>query len=131
MKSLNQTESTIFQFFFYYSVFPKDPLGTFSFLSDTLNLYSRLSLSRSLRDSLKYFEISVPRHIRFAELRKKINQTTTFHKRVCNLTPVKVEISLKYCGKEEKLQFLLFSTIFCYLLLNFHVENRDQILSSR
>ena len=35
------------------------------------NKYSRLSLSRIQRDSLKYFEISVPRHIRFAELRKK------------------------------------------------------------
>ena len=34
--------------------------------------YSRLSLSRIPRDSLKYFEISVVRHIRFAELRKKI-----------------------------------------------------------
>ena len=33
--------------------------------------YSRLSLSRITRDSLKYIEISVPRHIRFAELRKK------------------------------------------------------------
>ena len=33
--------------------------------------YSRLSLFRIPRDSLKYFEISVVRHIRFAELRKK------------------------------------------------------------
>ena len=33
--------------------------------------YSRLSLSRIPRDSLKYFEISVVRHIRFAELWKK------------------------------------------------------------
>ena len=33
-------------------------------------LYSRLSLSRSRRDPLKHFEISVLRHIRFAELRK-------------------------------------------------------------
>ena len=32
--------------------------------------YSRLSLFRRPRDSLKYFEISVPRHIRFAEFRK-------------------------------------------------------------
>ena len=31
--------------------------------------YSRLSLSRSQRDPLKNFEISVLRHIRFAELR--------------------------------------------------------------
>ena len=34
-------------------------------------LYSRLSLSRIQRDSLKFFEISVPRHITFEELRKK------------------------------------------------------------
>ena len=34
------------------------------------SLYSRLSLSRIPRDSLKYFEISVLRHIRFAELSK-------------------------------------------------------------
>ena len=33
-------------------------------------VYSRLSLSRIPRDCLKYFEISVLRHIRFAELRK-------------------------------------------------------------
>ena len=32
--------------------------------------YSRLSLSRSRRDPLKHFEISVLRHIRFAELKK-------------------------------------------------------------
>ena len=44
-------------------------------------------LFQSPRDSLKYFEISIPPHIRFAELRKKINQTTTFHKLICNLTP--------------------------------------------
>ena len=36
-----------------------------------IHLYSRLSLSRIPRDSLKYFEISVVRHIRFAGLRKK------------------------------------------------------------
>ena len=32
-------------------------------------MYSRLSLSRSRRDPLKHFEISVVRHIRFAELK--------------------------------------------------------------
>ena len=35
------------------------------------NKYSRLSLSRIPMDSLKYFAISVPWHIRIAELRKK------------------------------------------------------------
>ena len=48
--------------------------------------YSRLSLSRSPRDFLKYW-ISEPRNIWFAEWRKKINRTTTFHKWICNLTP--------------------------------------------
>ena len=36
------------------------------------SMYSRLSLSRIPRDFvMKYFDISVPRHTRFAELRKK------------------------------------------------------------
>ena len=35
--------------------------------------YSRLSLSRIPRDSLKHFEISVPRHIRVERVRKRKN----------------------------------------------------------
>ena len=42
--------------------------------------YSRLPLSRNQRDSMKHFEISVLRHIRFVELRKTINRTTTFNR---------------------------------------------------
>ena len=49
--------------------------------------YSRLSLSRSSRDPLKHFEISIPRHIRFSELRKTIHRTTKFNKWICNLAP--------------------------------------------
>ena len=49
--------------------------------------YSRLSLSRIPRDSLKYFEISVPQHIRVERVRKTINWTITFNKWMCNLTP--------------------------------------------
>ena len=45
----------------------------------TLCMYSRLSLSRT-RDSMKHFEISVLRHIRFAEMRKTINRTATFNR---------------------------------------------------
>ena len=37
-------------------------------------VYSRLSLSRSRKHPLKHFEISVLRHIRFAELRKIPNE---------------------------------------------------------
>ena len=35
---------------------------------------------------MKYFEISVPRHIRFADLRKQIIRTTTFNKYACICT---------------------------------------------
>ena len=54
---------------------------------DLLHGHSRLSLSRIPRDSLKHFEISVPRHIRVERVRKTINWTTTFNKSICNLTP--------------------------------------------
>ena len=86
--------------------------------------YSRLSLSRIPRDSLKHFEISVSRNIRVAEVRKTINHTTTFNKRICNLTPEDRE-KLKILWKREiapQEQFLLFSTIFCYLLLDFPIK---------
>ena len=39
----------------------------------TVFKYSRLSLSGIRRDSLKHFEISVPRHIRVEKVRKTIN----------------------------------------------------------
>ena len=68
--------------------------------------YSWLSWSRNPRDSLKHFEISVLRHIRFAELRKTINPTTTFN-----------SMNLKIDSQVRE-QFLLFSTIFCYLLVD-------------
>ena len=45
-----------------------------------VEIYSRLSLSRNPRDSMKHFEISELRYIRFAELRKTINPTTNFNK---------------------------------------------------
>ena len=80
-------------------------------------IYSRLPLSRSPRDALKYFEISVLRHIRFAELGEKLIRLTTFNKYMRNWT-LEVRDILKYCGKEEK----FFSTIFFYLLLDFHVS---------
>ena len=70
--------------------------------------YGRPSLSRIPRDSLKYFEISVLRHIRFTELRKKLIRLTTFNKYMCNWT-LEVRDILK-----------IFHNIF-YMLLDFHV----------
>ena len=57
--------------------------------------YSRLSLSRIPRDSLKHFEISTPRHIRVERVRKTINWTATFNKWICNLTPEVRNIYIK------------------------------------
>ena len=44
--------------------------------------YSRFSLSRSPNDSLKYFEIYVHLHIRFAELRKNSIEWSHFTKNI-------------------------------------------------
>ena len=91
--------------------------------------YSRLSLSRTPRDSLKYIEISVLRHIRFPEMRKK-NLTTKCHKFICNLTPLHEMYILKLLLKRGDIapeeQFLLLSTIF-YLLLSFYVRTGTRI----
>ena len=44
------------------------------------NKYSRFSLSRSRRDPLEHFKISVRRHFRFAELRKIPIEQSNFTK---------------------------------------------------
>ena len=90
----------------------------------SIYIYSRLSLSRIPRDSLKYFEISVLRHFRFAELGGKLIRLTTFNKYMCNWT-LEIRDILKILWKRGEIapleQFLLFSTIFFYLLSDFHV----------
>ena len=59
----------------------------------------------------KYFEISVHRHIRFAELRKKsIEQPHFTNEYVIWL--LKLEIYWKYCGQEERSNFLSFTQYF-------------------
>ena len=78
-------------------------------------IYSRFSLSRSQRDSLKYFEISILRHIRFAELSKlPIEQPNFTNEPVICLHYSKIYVE-NIVEKGEKLQFLFISTIF-YLL---------------
>ena len=56
---------------------------------------------------------------------RKMNRTTTIKKWICNSTPEDRDI-LKLLWKRGKIahveQFLLFYTIFCYLLLDFHVK---------
>ena len=92
--------------------------------------YSRLSLFRSPRESLKYFEILVPRHIRLAELRKK-NKSNN------HISQMNMQCDTwnkRYCGKEEKiLHRCNFSSFPQYLLpiFLFSCLNRDQIFTFR
>ena len=94
---------------------------------------SRLSLSRIPRDSLKYFETSVPRHIRFAEFRKKMNRTAIFNKCICNLT-LEVRYIENIVEKRRNCSLGAISPIFhniFYLLLEFRFLGSDQIFTSR
>ena len=63
-------------------------------------------------------------------MRKTINRTTTFNKRICNLT-TEVRDILKILWKRGEIapyeQFLLFSTIFSYLFLDCHVKTGTRI----
>ena len=82
--------------------------------------YSRLSLSGIPRNSLKYFEISVPRHVRFAELRKKKKKKIE-QPHLTNICVIGLEVRdlLKILWKRGEIA-PLFHNIF-YLLLDFHV----------
>ena len=78
--------------------------------------YSRLSLSRSPRDSLNtsrypYLDISDLQNWG-KQLIEQVHFTNEYV-----IWLLKLEIYSKYCGKEEKLLF--FSTIFCYLIVRF------------
>ena len=95
-------------------------------INDALK-YSRLSVSRSRRDPLKHFELSVLRHIRFAELRKIPIEQATFSNEH-NLTPSVKNILWKYCRKGEKLlPRSNFSSVLKYFItqiLDFCVKTR-------
>ena len=89
--------------------------------------YSRLSLSRSRRDPLKHFEISVLRHIRVAELRTiPIEQPSFTNEQVFDSFSLKYMLKILWNGGEiaPEEQFLLLSTIFSYLMLDFYVKTR-------
>ena len=70
------------------------------------------------------------RHVRtstyqICRIEEKMDRPATFHKWICNLAP-EVRAVLKILWKRGEIatkeQFFLFSTIFCYLLLDFHVK---------
>ena len=108
-KNMHACQNTIIFFsilfyFLFFIFFSCPALPVFSEFSQGFirKYYSRLSLSRTPRDSMKQFEISVLRHIRFADSGKQLIEQPPLTEWICNLTP-KLETFWKYCGKEEKL----------------------------
>ena len=89
----------------------------------TLNFQSTLIISNCniLSEILRDIRTST---YQICRLEEKLNRTTTFNKCICNLIP-EVRDILKILWKRGEIapkeQFLLFSTIFCYLLLDFRV----------
>ena len=87
-------------------------------IQSTLFISKSKGLSEILRDipASKY---------QICRIEEKINRTATFHKWICSLT-AEVRDILKILWKRGEIahyeQFLLFSTILCYLLLDFHVK---------
>ena len=119
---------------FYYYGYSWASSLLFLWLWKSLTKYSRLSLSQSPRDSLKYFEISLPRDIRFADLRKTINWTNTFHKWICKLTPEVGDILEIFVEMRRNCSLGVISPLFHIILLavvRFPCLNRDQIFTSR
>ena len=61
-------------------------------------------------------------------IEENTNGTTKFHKWTCNLTPLVRKYMWKILWKRGEIapeeQFLLLSTVFCYLMLDFCVKTR-------
>ena len=79
-----------------------------------------ISNSQGLSEILRDIRTSTYQNCRIEE---KITRITTFNKCICNWT-LEIRDILKILWKRGEIipleQFLLFSTIFCYLLLDFH-----------
>ena len=79
---------------------------------------------------MKYFEMSVPRHIKICRIEKKIIRTTTFNKYICNWT-LEVRDILKILWKSGGIApSPLFHNIFVPVV-RFSCLGRDQIFISR
>ena len=87
---------------------------------------SQLLLSRSRRDPLKHFEISVLRHIRLGELRKLPIEQPNFTNEHDSFFQIYIYVEniVKKGRSAPEEQFLLLSAIFCYLMLDFYVNTR-------
>ena len=98
----------------------------FSLLKNLNQLPSTLIISKSKGLSEIIWDIRTLTY-QICRIKGKLNQTATFSKWICNVTPEVVDI-LKILWKrgeiapEEQSLLFLFSTTFCYLSLDFHVK---------
>ena len=93
----------------------------------SLCIQSTFVISKSM-DSLKYVEISVLQHIRFAELGEKLIRLTTFNKYMCNWT-LEVRDILKRRNCSLGAISPLFHNIFLPIV-RFSCLSRDKIFTS-
>ena len=87
------------------------------------HIQSTLVISKSKGPSKTVRDIRTSTY-QICSIEEKTIWTTNFYKWLCNLTPLNRNIYWKYCGKGE--QFLLFSTIFYNLILDFCVITRTR-----
>ena len=107
-----------------HNIFFHTLVGCFGFngpLRQYFSLQSTLVISKSKGPSETVRDIRTSTY-QMCRIEDDTNRKTKFHKRTCNLTPLVRNIFLECCGKGE--QFLLLSTIFCYLMLDLYVKTR-------
>ena len=97
-------------------------------------IQSTLVISKS-KGSSKTLRVIRTSTYQICSIEEKTIWTAKFYKWLCNLIILVRNIYWKYYGKGENFapyeQFLLFSTIFCDLILNFCVKTRTRFFSSR
>ena len=94
-----------------------------------IQLQSTLVISKSKGPSKSVRDIRTSTY-QICSIEEKTIWTTKFYKWLCNLTPLNRNIYWKYCGKGRNCsqeQFLLFSTIFYNLILDFCVITRTRL----
>ena len=101
-------------------------------LMETITVDSRyLEVQGTLWNTSRYPYLDISDLQNIKKKKKKKKKSTTFKKWICNLT-LKIRDVLKILWKRGEIapqeQFLLFSTIFCYLLLDFHIKTRTRFL---
>ena len=88
-----------------------------------MKVQSTLVISKSKGPSKTLWDIRTST-LQICSIEEKTIRTTKFHKWQYHLSPLDRNIYWKYCGKGE--QFLLFSTTFCNLVLDFCVRTRTR-----